>query len=166
LELKKAQLLAAGSTDADAESTAEQERKQHRTEASFLLHRGLDAACGRSLFKEDQRKYDGILQLQDLRNQVAHRGYKPASTEAENGHLLCCEVVQWLCSVVGFPVRPLLPDDQDLIPGLQTIANDTNIRSPVTLEFLRHALIPPHPQPVPSQPPAAESSTPPQTLTA
>src|SRR5438874_861468 len=49
--LKKAQLLGAGSAEQDAETTAEQERNQHRTEASFLLHRGLDASCGRSLFK-------------------------------------------------------------------------------------------------------------------
>lgn len=138
--LKKAQLLSAGSLEPDAESTAEQERKQHRTEASFLLHRGLDDASGRSLFREDQRKYDRILKLQGVRHQVAHRGYKPSPTEAENAHLLCCEVVQWLCGVAGFPVRPLLPDDQDLLPGLQTIANDINIRSAVTLEFLRRAL--------------------------
>jgi hypothetical protein len=51
--LKKTQLLSAGSSEPDAEVTAEQDRKKHRTEASFLLHRGLDAACGRSLSKED-----------------------------------------------------------------------------------------------------------------
>jgi hypothetical protein len=143
--LKKAQLLAGTTSEADAESGAEQERKRHRTDASFLLHRGLDAASGRSLFKEDQRKYESILTLQELRHQVAHTGSKPTPTEAENGHLLSCEVVQWLCGVAGFPVRPLLPDDHDLIPGLQTIANDVNIRSAVTLEFLRRALNPPEP---------------------
>jgi hypothetical protein len=91
---KTAQLVALGTPESDAERTSEQERKTHRTEASFLLHRGLDAACGRSLYKEDQKKYVAMLELQKLRNEVAHAGYKPSPTEAEAAHLLCCKVVE------------------------------------------------------------------------
>ncbi len=139
-QMRKLQLLAQGMSEGDAEKTAEDERKKLRTDASFLLHRGLKAACGHSLCDEDKQKYDEILKLKELRHQVAHAGYKPSGTEAEAGHVLSCEVLQWLCRMGGFPVRPLLPDDRDLIPGLQTMGGDTNVLSPIGVEFLRKVL--------------------------
>jgi len=134
---RKLQLLATGMPEADADKAAEGERKEHRTKAWFLLHRGLKEACGRSLWDEEKTKYDQFLKFQELRNQVAHAGYKPFASQADLGHVLCCEVLQWLCRVGGFPVRPLLPENKDVSPGLQTMGGDANVLSPIALEFLR-----------------------------
>lgn len=60
-----------------AEEVVEDERKRHRTEASFLYHRGMKSATDRSLHDERKDLYSELLKLQDLRHRVAHTGYKP-----------------------------------------------------------------------------------------
>jgi hypothetical protein len=139
-EKKVAQLMAAGKPQADAEREAERERGLNRTRIAHLVHNGLLAACKRSLHNVSKEKYDNLLTLKQLRNKVAHAGTRPTPEEAEAAHLLCCEVVQWLCRVGGLPVRPLLPDNKDMAPGLQASLHDANAVSSMGTEFLRQVL--------------------------
>ena len=133
-------LVTAGQSELDAEQAAESERKKHRTEISFLVHRGLNECCGRSYFFEMQTKYDELLKLQDARHKVAHAGHLPTKADAEAAHLLGCETVQWLCGVVGIPVRPLLPDAKDVVSGPSSGSQDIHAVSGIDVEFLRHVL--------------------------
>jgi hypothetical protein len=115
-----------GMPQATAEAEAEKQRAQQRTRIKFLVHDGLLAACSRSLFIDDREKYEALCRLNQFRNQVAHAGKKPALSEAEAAHQLCCEVVQWLCGVGGFPVRQMLPPEEDLARGLVSLPSDIN----------------------------------------
>lgn len=108
-----AKYVADGVLEKYAEQFTEQERHRHRTEGAFLYHRGLKEACGRSLLEENKQQYDALLNLQQVRHNVAHTGYKPTFEEAQKGHRLCCEVLQWLARVGGYTVKPLLPDPAD-----------------------------------------------------
>ena len=122
-----------------AEKVVEDERQRHKTEPSFLFHRGLKDCCGRSLLEEDKTRYDSLLQLQGIRHQVAHAGYKPSDDEARNGHKLACECVQWLAGVAALPVKPLFPTQRAQISGFSATANDVNAINAGDLEFLRYA---------------------------
>ncbi len=113
-----AKYVADGVPQKYAEEFTEQERYRHRTEGAFLYHRGLKEACGRSLMEEKKQQYDALLSLQQIRHNVAHTGYKPTFDEAQKGHRLCCEVLQWLARVGGYPVKPLLPDPTDSSSGI------------------------------------------------
>jgi hypothetical protein len=94
------------------------ERTQHRTEVAFLFHKGMKEAAGRSLHDENKPLYDALNKLQQVRHSVSHTGYKPTAEEAREGHKLCCEVMQWLAGVGGFPVKPLIPDAASSIPAV------------------------------------------------
>jgi hypothetical protein len=83
-----------------------------------LYHRGLKKASGRSLMEEKKQQYDALLSLQQIRHNVAHIGYKPTFDEAQKGHRLCCEVLQWLARVGGYPVKPLLSNPADSSSGI------------------------------------------------
>ncbi len=133
-------LVTAGISAFDAEQAAESERYNHRIEISFLVHRGLKDCCGRSYFVETQKKYEELLKLQDARHKVAHAGHLPTKADAEAAHLLGCETVQWLCGVVGYPVRPLLPDSKDVIPSLASRSQDIHAVSGIDAAFLRRVL--------------------------
>jgi hypothetical protein len=139
-QARTTQLLAAGRTASDAEHQAEDDRKANRTRIQYLVHTGLQPARGRSLCSESKEKYDQLLALQKVRNQVVHAGLRPSVDQAESGHLVCCEVVQWLCEVGKLPVRALLPDEKDIAPGLQSAFQDANVLSPVGRQFLRQVL--------------------------
>jgi hypothetical protein len=121
-----AKLVAGGKSQPDAEAQAEIDRMQHRVDIKFLVHHGLLEACGNSLCIENKKTYDDLLALNQLRHKVAHAGKKPSQSEAEAAHLLCCEVVQWLCKVAGYPVRPLLPAADDAAPALVSLPSDIN----------------------------------------
>src|SRR5204863_9724141 len=116
--LRIAQLVANHVPEEYATAVVEEDRGRHRTEGPFLYHRGLKSVVGRSLHDENKAQYDDLLKLQQVRHDVAHKGYKPAIDEARNGHKLCCEVMQWLAGVGGFPVKPLLPDSASSIPAV------------------------------------------------
>ncbi|HLA85926.1 MAG TPA: hypothetical protein VJL29_14135 [Thermoguttaceae bacterium] len=123
-----------------ATDLVEDERQRHKTEPSFLFHRGLRDLCGRSLQDENKEKYDALLELQKTRHRVAHTGYKPDLTEARVGHTLACECVQWLAGVGGLPVKPLLPPEEAQVHGFSTTAADINAINAGEFEFLRWAL--------------------------
>lgn len=122
-----------------AGSLVEEERQRHKTEPSFLFHRGLKDCCGRSLFDEDKDKYDALNELQNIRHKVAHAGYKPTSDEARKWHKLACECVQWLADVGGLPVKPLLPTQDAQINGFTATDKDVNAISAEEFELLRHS---------------------------
>ncbi len=123
-----------------AESVVEEERQRHKTEPSFLFHRGLKDCCDRSLCDEDKEKYDALVELQRTRHKVAHTGHKPSSDEARAGHKLACECVQWLAGVGGLPVKPLLPAQQAQVNGFATAAADSHAINAGEFEFLRYSL--------------------------
>jgi hypothetical protein len=121
-----AKLVAAGQGQAAAEAAAEKMRLKHRVDIKFLVHHGLLDACGHSLCNEHKTKYDDLCELNKLRHKVAHAGKKPSQLEADAAHLLCCEVVQWLCATGSYPVRSLLPEAKDASPGLASLPSDIN----------------------------------------
>lgn len=123
-----------------ADKLVEEERQRHKTEPSFLFHRGLKDSCNRSLHEEQQDKYEALLELQRLRHQVAHTGHKPTTDAARDGHKLACECVQWLADVGGLPVKPLLPPQQAQVHGFSTAAADVNAINAGEFEFLRYAM--------------------------
>jgi hypothetical protein len=121
-----AKLITGGLAQAIAEAEAEKVRFKHRVDIKFLVHHGLFEACSHSLCNEHKGKYDDLCELNKLRHKVAHAGEKPSPSEAEAAHLLCCEVVQWLCATGGYPVRPLLPEAKDTAPALASLPSDIN----------------------------------------
>jgi hypothetical protein len=123
-----------------ATEIVEDERKRHRTEGKFLYHRGIKSASGRSLMEEDKTKYDYLLKLQQLRHKVAHTGYKPTVDEAREAQRVCSEAVQWLASVAGLPVKPLLPKPEDTAPRMSTAMKDAFAQSPSELAYIHQLL--------------------------
>ncbi|MGC1272992.1 MAG: hypothetical protein WBC44_04750, partial [Planctomycetaceae bacterium] len=137
---KAGQLVREGLPNADAEAEAENIRVKHRVDIRFLIHEGLRTASGRSYCAEHKAKYDALYTLNKLRHQVAHAGRKPSRTEAENAHLLCCEAIQWLCEVGGFPVRALLPEPENVAPSLLSLPAEVNSIPNAAEAFLRWVL--------------------------
>ena len=119
-------LVSDGMTPSEAEAKAEELRLKHRVDIKFLVHYGLVQASAESLCNDQKNKYDDLCNLNQLRHRVAHAGAKPSFAEAEAAHCLCCEVVQWLCEKGNYPVRPLLPDPQDMPSDLASISSDIN----------------------------------------
>jgi hypothetical protein len=137
---KMEQLIASGMAEEDAKREAEKTRKEHRVVITFLLHRSLAQACDRSLENEKVDMYQRLCKLKKFRNDVAHAGVKPSSSESEDAHRLCCETVQWLCDVGGYPVRRLLPEEKDTSPGLSSLPADINAIPGASKAFLQWVL--------------------------
>jgi len=136
----KQQLVKCGSSVEEAEVLAEQKRKAIRTKIRCLTHKNLKEVCDRSLFCENKELYDKLILFNELRNAVAHRGAVPSFEEAETGHKLCCEVVQWLCGIGELNVKRMLPPKNQAVPGFATMSKD-NFASPAfVIEFLRKLL--------------------------
>jgi hypothetical protein len=136
----EAKLVAGGVSAAEAAMQAEALRKAKRTDIKFLVHHGLEPACGSSLHREKKGQYDALCAIKELRNQIAHKGRKPTQPEASEAHTLCCEVVRWLCGVGGHPMRPLLPDVAATAPGLLSLPSDVNAVPGAATAFLRWVL--------------------------
>ena len=100
-----------------SKSLVADELKRHRTDVNFLFHGGIKSASGRSLMDENQQQYAAVTKTYELRNRIAHAGYKPSKEEAREAHQLCCEVVQWLAGVGGLPVKPLVSAPADTSQG-------------------------------------------------
>jgi hypothetical protein len=139
-KVKTEWLLSNSVPQAIAESVVEEERQRHKTEPSFLFHRGLKECCGRSLLDEDKGKYDGLIELQRMRHTVAHTGHKPTHDEARAGHKLACECVRWLAGVGGLPVKSLAPDNAASVPGFSMTAADSHAINAQEIAFLKHSL--------------------------
>jgi len=120
---KSEQLTSNGVPESYAQEFAERERKSNRTRFQFLFHRGMSDATGRSLHDEDKEKYDALLTVSELRDQIVHAGVKPREDDARNAHKLCCEVTQWLADVGGYPVKPMLPATEDTLNGLEVASS-------------------------------------------
>jgi hypothetical protein len=130
-------LVATGMPGQDAEIAAEQERKSNRTSAEFLLHKGMHAACGRSLCNENKILYDQILALRDQRHVIAHAGRKPDSNYTKEAHRTACEAVRWLADVGSLTIKPMLPDPPSTILAFSTFAKDNHVCSPAEMEVIR-----------------------------
>jgi hypothetical protein len=115
-------------------------RGNNRTDPRFLFHKGIKDACGRSLLEENKANYDQLLKLQALRHDVAHLGKKPSEDEARAAHKLCCEVAQWLSEVAGRPAKPLLPEEQDSIKGMNVGSGDSFSINSQQMDFIRRVL--------------------------
>lgn len=139
-EKQTAAFVAVGKPPATAEAEAEQLRKSNNVKIDFLVHRGLQAAIGRSLFLDDQKTYDALCQLKKLRNQVAHAGRNPTQQEAEDGYALCCDVMRWLSGIGGYPVRPLLPDTESVANEVVSLPSDINAIPDTGKAFILWAL--------------------------
>jgi hypothetical protein len=118
----------------------EELRQRHKTDIKFLLHKGILDACGRSLHDENKHLYDKFFKVNDLRNKVAHSGYKPSKDEAKSAHRTSCEVVQWLAGVAGLPVKPLFPSKEDSVPGLQILSQAKFGIDSSQMDYLRRML--------------------------
>lgn len=133
-------LLASGVPAETAERLVEEDRQRHRTDPNFLYHRGPLESCGRSLQVEDKAKYDQLLELQKLRHQVAHAGFRPSVDQGRDAHRLCCECAQWLAGVAGLPVKPLWPPQEACVPGFSVATGDAFAMPKGELDFLRFHL--------------------------
>jgi hypothetical protein len=136
----EAKLVADGFLPAAASAQAEALRKGNRVKIKFLVHEGLEPACGSSLYRADKEQYDALCALKELRNQIAHANRKPTQSEASEAHTLCCEVVRWLCGVGGHPVRPLVAEAAATAPGLLSLPADVNAIPGAATAFLRWIL--------------------------
>jgi hypothetical protein len=134
---RTAQATADGKTLQEAELLAEQERKDHRTDHNFLLHKGLKAACGRSLHEEHQQDYIRFGAIKQDRHMVAHAGEMVSEELAKECFDLCCRLVRWLASVNGWSVKPLVPEMKQCISGFSTGSRDAHALSAPEIEAIR-----------------------------
>jgi hypothetical protein len=79
---------------------------RQRGDAASLLHRPMEALCGRSLREESKphQPFEGLYgrvktQLFEVRNKVAHAGYKPSTVEARDALRTARDLFAWLDAV-------------------------------------------------------------------
>ncbi len=130
-----AQLAGDGMNQSEAEELAETDRRQHRTDEKFLLHKGMKDACEHSLFEEKKDLYDEFLRWEEIRHQTAHAGLTPTKEDAESCFKICCDVVSWLCHLAGYSAKPIQPTR--VIPGFAASTDNQHTCSPAELETLR-----------------------------
>jgi hypothetical protein len=134
---RTAQVSAAGMALALAETTAEEERKKHRTDHRFLLHQGLKGACGRSLCDDYQKDYIRFCDVKEDRHMVAHAGKTVSEEFAKECFELCCRIVKWLGEVNGWDVKPIIPETKNCVPSLKMESRDAHALIPAETEAIR-----------------------------
>jgi hypothetical protein len=98
--------LRQGRSQRQAAEEAEVERKNHRTEFRYLLHRGPSRYGAKSLHDADHGLYEGLLRDQQARHGVAHRGDSPSYEATEELLSRAYAGVSWIRTQLKLPVRP------------------------------------------------------------
>ncbi len=98
--------LRRGRSPTEAVEEAEIERKKHRTELHYLLHRGPRCYEAKSLHEDNQKLYDALLSDQEARHGVAHRGERPDYETAEQVLNRAYTGVSWIRTQLNLPIRP------------------------------------------------------------
>jgi hypothetical protein len=129
VRVKAANLRSEGVPDGVADRLAGEALARKKLDTSELYHSQMKKEAHRSLNEERKSEYDALMSLQKIRNEVAHRGYRPTADEARNGHRTACEVARWLCDVGGYPVKPMTPTLEFTNPNLQVFSKDAFAKS-------------------------------------
>jgi len=140
VKARASNLRSEGVPDAVADRIAEDALARKKLDAPELFHRSMKLETRRSLCDENKTEYDALLELQKIRNDVAHRGYRPTPDQARKGHRTACEVVRWLCEVGGYPVKAMMPTVECTNPNLQVFSKDVFAKNELEFAAVRALL--------------------------